>query len=98
MGRIAPCTWTDEDPGFTEVCKLATQRGAEILKDTAREHAFGAKIARMHYFDQMVTVQKYSNTLAIFLIKFATSDNYLERTDVNIRGISTWLIRSGLVG
>ncbi|MCY7308207.1 MAG: hypothetical protein LH632_19145 [Rhodoferax sp.] len=78
MDKAAPCPWTDEDPSFPEMCKLATQRGAEMLQDTAREHAFDAKIARMHYLDhQVARVQKYSNTLASFLIKGAMSDKLL---------------------
>jgi len=87
ISRTTPYTWTEEDPEFEAAWERAKKMGAEVLEDAARERAFSGVTEPIYYLGSQVgTIQKYSDTLTIFLLKGAMPEKYRERTDVNVRG------------
>lgn len=87
IDRTTPYTWCEEDPAFEAAWVLAVKRGAEVLEDELRRRAFeGVAEPVFHQGIQVGTVQKYSDTLGIFLIKGAMPDKYRERQQVEHSG------------
>ena len=64
---------------------MAKQRGAEVLEDELRRRAFeGVPEPIYHQGLEVGTVQKYSDTLGIFLIKGAMPEKYRDRQQIDL--------------
>ena len=87
LDRSTPYRWAEEDPEFAEMFARAKQLGAEVLEDAVRGRAFDGVTEPIYYLGSKVgTIQKYSDTLAIFLLKGAMPEKYRERADVSMKG------------
>lgn len=87
IDRTTPYTWRDEDAEFAKAWALAADMGADVLEDEARRRAIdGVGKPVFHQGLQCGTVQEYSDTLAIFLLKGAKPEKYRERQEVNLNG------------
>lgn len=87
-------TWAydlrDANPAFAAAWDAAMGRGVSALEDEAHRRAFdGVEEPVFHLGKQVASVQKYSDTLAIFLLKAHAPEKYRERTDVNVKGTLT---------
>jgi hypothetical protein len=80
--RMTAYEWRDEDPAFAadwERCKAA---GLDALEDEATRRAFdGVAEPVFHQGVPVGTVQKYSDTLAIFLLKGGKPEKYKDRVE-----------------
>lgn len=67
----------DEDPAFAEAWEKALERGADVLEDMAKERAFdGVDEPVFYQGDVSGTVKRYSDTLAVLLLKGAKPNKY----------------------
>lgn len=77
----------DAEPAFAERWQKALELGVEGLEDEATRRAFeGVDEPVFHSGEQCGTVRKYSDTLAIFLLKAHKPAKYRERFDVEHTG------------
>jgi len=79
--------WRTEDPEFAERWEEAMRIGAEALEDEAKRRAFDG-VDEPVFFQgvAMDTVRKYSDTLAIFLLKGAMPEKYRENSKLELSG------------
>ena len=83
----------DKDPKFKAAWDAAAKVGAQALEDEARRRAYeGVKEPKFNK-DGITTewVQKYSDTLLIFLLKGHDPDKYKDRVDTHHTGEVTML-------
>ena len=85
--RNAHYDWLKNDPSYPDLFREADQKACEKLEQEARRRAVHGVGEPVFYQGQPVgTVQKYSDTLLIFLLKGALPDKYRERYAAEISG------------
>lgn len=87
-------TWAydqrEAHPEFAQAWDIAMGRGLSTLEDEAHRRAFdGVEEPVFHLGAKVASVQKYSDTLAIFLLKAHAPQKYRERADVNLTATVT---------
>ncbi len=88
IGRSAAYAWRREDPDFAEEWDRALQVGITALEDEVHRRGFLGDEQPVYGKDGNVTgvQRKYSDTLAIFLLKAHHPDKYRERTELKHAG------------
>jgi hypothetical protein len=77
----------DKDPQFAQAWKYAALDAADLLEETVTDRAVNGWEEPVWYKDEQVgTVRKYSNTLAVFLLKHANPEKYGDRTRLEHTG------------
>jgi hypothetical protein len=89
IARKTHYNWMQEDPAYAAAYKVALEQAAENLESEARRRATKGTAKPVFYKgEECGTVQEYSDTLLIFLLKGAMPDKYSERfqgtMDVNV--------------
>ncbi|API59627.1 hypothetical protein BSL82_10110 [Tardibacter chloracetimidivorans] len=73
-------TWRAEDPDFARRWEEAKKLGADVLEDEAVRRAHDGTEEPVFYQGEATgTIQRYSDTLLIFLLKGAKPDVYKDR-------------------
>jgi len=86
LGRRTAYEWR-EDPKFAARWEEAKRIGAEALEDECIRRAHeGVDEPFFYQGDKCGTVRKYSDTLAIFLLKGAMPEKYRENTRMELTG------------
>ena len=79
--------WKKDDPEFAEAFRVAEEKAADRLEQEARRRAIEGVPEPVFYKGRKVgTVQKYSDTLLIFLLKGALPDKYKGKSTFEITG------------
>lgn len=79
--------WMKNDPDYPAAYEEAMEQAADRLEQEARRRAVEGVEEPIFYQGKKVgTVQKYSDTLLIFLLKGARPEKYAERYDQRISG------------
>lgn len=87
ISRACAYKWREEVPDFAAAWDRALHIGITALEDEAHRRAFeGVDEGVYHQGVLMDTQKKYSDTLAIFLLKAHRPEKYRERSDVNVTG------------
>lgn len=80
IARKTHYNWMQEDPAYAAAYKEAIEEAAENLETEARRRAVQGTAKPVFYQgNQCGTVQEYSDTLLIFLLKGAMPEKYAER-------------------
>jgi hypothetical protein len=80
ISRQAHYEWMESDPDYPAMFKSADQQAAEALETEARRRAVQGTLKPVFYKgEECGTVQEYSDTLLIFLLKGAMPEKYSER-------------------
>lgn len=87
MSRAAIYEWRDEDQDFADRWAKAKAVGMEALEDEALRRAHDGTMEHVwHQGTAVGTIQKYSDTLAIFLLKGAMPEKYRDNHKVELNG------------
>ena len=87
ISRFTAYAWRDNDQNFAAEWERAKEAGVDALEDEARRRAFeGTAKPVFHQGIQCGTIQEYSDTLTIFLLKGARPEKYRERTSTELTG------------
>lgn len=89
IGRQTVYDWKDAHEDFAQALEKACERGVDALEDEATRRAFhGVEEPVYQGGARIGTIQKYSDTLMIFLMKGRRRAKYGDRhvADVNLRG------------
>lgn len=87
ISRTTAYEWRDEQPGFAERWDWALKVGVSGLEDEAHRRGFEGTDEPVYYLGEVAgTVRKYSDTLAIFLLKAHAPDKYRENSRVELSG------------
>ena len=87
MGRATAYAWRDDDSNFAAAWDKALKVGVSGLEDEAHRRGFdGTEEPVFHQGAQCGTLRKYSDTLAIFLLKAHNPDKYRENSKVELTG------------
>ena len=79
--------WKKDDPEFAEAFRIAEEKAADRLEQEARRRAIEGVSEPVYHKGEVVgTIQKYSDTLLIFLLKGARPEKYRERVTQEITG------------
>ena len=79
--------WRDEIPEFAAAWDRAMRVGVTALEDEAHRRGFeGVDEPVFHLGEQCATVRKYSDTLAIFLLKAHSPEKYRENSKMELAG------------
>lgn len=77
----------DKDPQFAREWELAALDAADVLEEVLTDRALsGWEEPVWHQGEQCGVVRKYSNTLAVFLLKHANREKYGDRTELRHAG------------
>jgi len=87
IGRTTAYRWREEDLDFADAWDAAMKIGVSALEDEAHRRAFdGVDEPVFYQGGQVDTVRKYSDTLAIFLLKAHNPTKYRENTRMELTG------------
>ncbi len=87
ISRVTAYEWRNEIPEFAEAWDKALKVGISALEDEAHRRAFeGCEEPVFYKGDECGSVRKYSDTLAIFLLKAHNPDKYRENSKVELSG------------
>lgn len=87
VSRYTAYKWRKVVPDFAEAWDEAMKAGVLGLEDEAHRRAFeGTDEPVWHQGAQCGTVRKYSDTLAIFLLKAHAPEKYREHSKVELNG------------
>lgn len=87
IGRATVYEWRAADVDFAARWDEAKRIGAEALEDEAtRRAAEGVDEPVFHQGAQVGTIRKYSDTLAIFLLKGAMPEKYRDNAKLELSG------------
>lgn len=87
ISRYTAYLWRKEMPEFAERWDEAMKAGVLALEDEAHRRAFdGVDEPVFYQGGECGTVRKYSDTLAIFLLKAHNPDKYRENSKVELTG------------
>lgn len=79
--------WRSENQEFAAQWESAKEAGVDALEDEARRRAFeGTGKPVFHQGIECGTIQEYSDTLTIFLLKGARPEKYRERVSTELTG------------
>lgn len=82
--------WRTADPLFAAAWDEAVEAGTDELEEEARRRAFsGVEEPVFYQGDICGTVQKYSDTLLIFLLKGRKPDKYRERVTIDVKQLDS---------
>lgn len=87
ISRTTAYCWKEEDPEFAAAWERALKIGQTALEDEAHRRAFeGVDEPVFHRGKECGSVRKYSDTLAIFLLKAHAPEKYREKSsfDANV--------------
>jgi hypothetical protein len=77
----------EKDPAFAAEWKLAALDAADLIEEVVQDRGVNGWDEPVWYKDAQVgTVRKYSNTLAVFLLKHANPEKYGDRTELRHSG------------
>ena len=87
LSRAVAYVWRDADPEFAARWENARRIGAEALEDECMRRATEG-VDEPVFFQgvECGTVRKYSDTLAIFLLKGAMPEKYREKASMELTG------------
>lgn len=87
VARSQHYVWITEDPAYVEAFAAAEEEAADRLETEARRRAVqGVEEPVWQMGKYMGTIQKYSDTLLIFLLKGARPEKYKDRTSTELKG------------
>lgn len=87
VSRMTVYRWREDDPEFAAAWDAAKRVGVTALEDEAHRRAFDGVDEPVFYKgDECGSVRKYSDTLAIFLLKAHDPDKYRENSKVELSG------------
>lgn len=87
ISRQTAYNWREANDEFAREWERAVRVGVTALEDEAHRRAFeGADEPVFHKGEVCGTVRKYSDTLAIFLLKAHAPDKYRENTHLQLTG------------
>lgn len=90
VARQTVYRWRDEDPVFRSEWDKALKIGITALEDEAHRRAFeGIEEPIFHQGTICGTVRKYSDTLAIFLLKAHAPEKYRENSHIQLTGLNS---------
>lgn len=85
INRSTHYLWMEQDPDYRAAYREAEQKAIEALEREARRRAIEGVEEPVYHQGRVVGgVQKYSDTLLIFLLKGARPDKYRERVDLTV--------------
>jgi hypothetical protein len=97
IGRVSAYEWRRDDPEFAAAWDEAMRIGVSALEDEAHRRGFeGNEEPVFHLGVQAGTVRKYSDTLAIFLLKAHDPEKYRERTESRTSGSLAVTVATGV--
>lgn len=87
IGRTTAYRWRGEDEDFARAWDEALEDAIDTLEASVYERALHGVEEPVYYGGEEVgTVRRYSDTLAIFLLKGAKPDKYRERSTTELTG------------
>lgn len=87
ISRWTAYQWRKAMPDFAEAWDDAMKAGVLALEDEAHRRAFSGVDEPVFYKgDEVGSIRKYSDTLAIFLLKAHDPDKYRENSKVELNG------------
>lgn len=87
ISRQTAYNWREADPDFALAWERAMKAGLLALEDEAHRRAFEGTDEPVFYKGyECGSVRKYSDTLAIFLLKAHAPDKYREKTSMELTG------------
>ena len=87
ISRPTAYEWREEIPEFAEAWARAMRTGLTVLEDEMHRRAIdGTAEPVFHQGEQCGTVQKYSDTLAIFLAKAHDPEKYRDNARLELAG------------
>lgn len=87
IARQTAYEWRDEDPDFAERWEKALKIGVSVLEDEAHRRGFEGTEEPVFYLGEVAgTVRKFSDTLAIFLLKAHNPEKYRENSKIELSG------------
>lgn len=87
IARQTAYEWRHEDPDFAARWDGAMRIGVSALEDEAHRRGFdGVDEPVYHKGDKCGTIRKYSDTLAIFLLKAHNPEKYRDNSRVELAG------------
>lgn len=87
ISRRTAYNWREEKPEFAEAWDRALKIGITALEDEAHRRAFdGVTEPVFHQGVECGRLRKYSDTLAIFLLKAHNPEKYRENSKVELSG------------
>ena len=87
ISRLDHYDWLKTDPKYVEAYEAALEPANGVLEDEMRRRAIDGVAEPVYYKgDVCGSIQKYSDTLAIFLAKGAMPDKYKERHATELTG------------
>lgn len=87
IARQTAYRWREEDPDFAEQWDWAMKVGVSGLEDEAHRRGFEGTDEPVFYLGEVAgTVRKYSDTLAIFLLKAHAPEKYRENSKIELSG------------
>lgn len=99
VSRQTAYNWREDIPEFATAWDKAMRIGISALEDEAHRRAFeGVSEPVFHQGLECGSVKKYSDTLAIFLLKAHAPEKYRERHDVATTGSLSLTVSTGIPG
>jgi len=87
IDRTTAYVWRDRDADFAAAWDKALRVGVSALEDEAHRRAFdGVDEPVFHKGDVCGAIRKYSDTLAIFLLKAHNPDKYRDNAKLELSG------------
>ena len=87
ISRMTAYTWRKDMPDFAQAWDDAMKAGLLALEDEAHRRAFDGVDEPVFYKgDECGTIRKYSDTLAIFLLKAHNPEKYRYNSKVELSG------------
>ena len=87
ISRMTAYTWRKDMPDFAQAWDDAMKAGLLALEDEAHRRAFDGVDEPVFYKgDECGTIRKYSDTLAIFLLKAHNPEKYRDNSKVELSG------------
>jgi hypothetical protein len=87
ISRQTAYVWREGDADFAKAWEQALKAGLTALEDEAHRRAFeGTEEPVFHQGSECGSVRKYSDTLAIFLLKAHAPEKYRENTRMELTG------------
>lgn len=87
VARSSVYLWKEQDADFAKEWERALEIGVAALEDEAHRRAFDGCEEPVYYLGQKIdTLKRYSDTLAIFLLKAHRPERYRERFEGQITG------------
>lgn len=85
ISRYTAYQWRQDDPEFAKDWDAALNAAVYAMEDEARRRAFEGTVEPVHYMgDRVDTIRKYSDTLAIFLLKAHAPEKYREHQRLDL--------------